>query len=127
MQSVSVVFVDKSTVTFQCTFIHGSDALGCKVVLVSDNPEVDNETVNISRNYKSAQKAVNLTKPYSCYSRMFAFDIEFNGTSGDLTIEGQISTPLSSSCSGMAIIFIMTYYSSSCREFPSICAPRVRH
>ena len=80
--------MDKSTVTFQCTFIHGSDSLGCKVVLVSDKPRIDNKTVNISRNYKPAQKTVNSTQPFSCYSRMFAFDIEFNGTIGDLTIEG---------------------------------------
>ena len=112
VQSVSVTLVDESTTTFHCIFIHGSDALGCKVVLVSDNPGINSETMNISRNYKSAQKTVNITQPLSCYSRMFAFDIEFNGTISNLTIEGQISTPLSSSCSGKAIIFIMTYSSS---------------
>ena len=100
VQSVSVSLMDRSTVIFQCTFIHGSDALGCKVVLVSNNPGVDNKSVNISRNnYKSAQKTVILTQPFSCYSRMFAFDIEFNGTISNLTIEGQMSTPLSNSCS----------------------------
>ena len=36
VQAVNATVVGESTIDIQCWFIHGSDALGCKVVLVSD-------------------------------------------------------------------------------------------
>ena len=33
IQAVSASVVDESTIDIQCWFIHGSDALGCKMVL----------------------------------------------------------------------------------------------
>ena len=40
--SVPHAVVGESTIDIQCWFIHGSDALGCKVVLVSDCPNISN-------------------------------------------------------------------------------------
>ena len=50
MKAVNAMATGESTINIQCWFIHGSDALGCGVVLVSDHPGVNNETLNMSRN-----------------------------------------------------------------------------
>ena len=71
VQAVNATVLDESTVDIQCWFIHGSDALGCKVVLVSDYPGVNNETINISRNnimILLASGRFNSTQPVSCYN-----------------------------------------------------------
>ena len=70
--------MSESTIDIQCWFIHGSDVLGCKVVLVSDYRGVNNETMNITRktnNIMSVFGTFNLTQPVSCYNRVLAFDI----------------------------------------------------
>ena len=53
-QAVNVTVVDVSAIDIQCWFIHGSDALGCKVVLVSDYSNINNAQVHLSRNDTSA-------------------------------------------------------------------------
>ena len=93
VQSVSATVVEESTVAIQCLFIHGSDALGCKVVLVSNCSNVSDIYANISRNNNvtmSASGKLNLAHNISCYSRVFAFDIDINNTISNLTIEGMI-------------------------------------
>ena len=40
VQAVNATVVGESSVDIQCWFIHGSDALGCKMVLVSDCPNI---------------------------------------------------------------------------------------
>ena len=117
MQSVSATVVDESTIDIQCHFIHGSDALGCKVILVSDYQGIKDETImNVSRNNNivSIQRRVNLTQLSSCYSKVTAFDIEVNGTISNLAIEGNILPKATTNspyyaCSGMhsLIIFII--------------------
>ena len=83
------------SIDIECHFIHGSDALGCKVVLVSDYQLINDETMNISRNENimSAQRMSSLTELSSCYSRVFAFDIEVNGTISNLAIEAEKFSP----------------------------------
>ena len=80
VQAVSATVVDESTIDhdIQCWFIHGSDALGCKVVLVSDCPRTD----------MSASGQLSLVHNISCYLRMF--DTDVNNTVSNLTIEGMI-------------------------------------
>ena len=91
----------ESTIDIQCWFIHGSDALGCKVVLVSDYPGVNIEMINISRNNTlSAFGTINLTQPVSCYSKVVAFDIESDDTLSNLTIEVQLRATPNTLCSG---------------------------
>ena len=41
VQSINATVVDEYAIDIKCHFIHGSDALGCKVVLVSDYPNVN--------------------------------------------------------------------------------------
>ena len=52
VQSVNATVVGESTIDIQCWFIHGSDALGCKVVLVSEYK--DKVVIIIERNITSA-------------------------------------------------------------------------
>ena len=90
VQAVNASVVDESTIDIQCWFIHGSDALGCKVVLVSDCPNISDIHANLSRSDMSASGQLSLTYNISCYLRMFAFDIDVNNTVSNLTIEGMI-------------------------------------
>ena len=93
--AVTATVVEESdTIDIQCQFIHGSDAVGCKVVLASKCPTVQNEHVNLSRNAGSilANYSLKLTNSISCYYRVFANDIDVNETIGNLTIEGEIRT-----------------------------------
>ena len=90
VQAVNATVVGESTIDIQCWFIHGSDALGCKVVLVSDCPNISDVHANLSRSDISASGQLILTYNISCYHRVFAFDIEVNDTISNLTIEGMI-------------------------------------
>ena len=50
VQSVSATVVDESTIAIQCLFLHGSDALGCKVVVVSNCSNISDVYANLLRN-----------------------------------------------------------------------------
>ena len=74
-----------------CLFINGSDAQGCKVVIVSDHPSVDDTTTMLIQSNKSdliasgqpdliASGQLTLTYHIDCYHHVLAFDIEANGT-----------------------------------------------
>ena len=94
VRSVNTTVTGESTIDIQCWFIHGSDAQGCKVVLVS---EYEHEVVIIKRNSDnliSASGTFNLTYPVSCYSRVLAFDVEHNKILGNLSIEGKLQPRL---------------------------------
>ena len=90
IQFVSAKIVDESTIDIQCLFIHGSDALGCKVVLVSDCPNISDVHANLSRSAMLAIGQLTITHNISRYHRVFAFDIDVNNTVSNLTIEGMI-------------------------------------
>ena len=94
VQAVTATVVGYSTINIQCLFIHGSDAVGCKVVLASKCPIVQDEYVNLLRNAGStvANHSLKLTSNISCYYRVFANDIDVNETIGNLTVEGEIRT-----------------------------------
>ena len=112
VQSVNTTVTGGFTIDIQCWFIHGSDARGCKVVLVS---EYKDEVVIIERNNDnviSASGTFNLTYPVSCYSRMLAFDVEHNNTLSNLSIEGKIQPTLALNtklCSGILLIMAYNY------------------
>ena len=90
VQAVNATVVNESTIDIQCWFIHGSDALGCKVVLVSYCPNVSDVHANLSRSDMSVSNHLILTHNISCYHQLLAFDIDVNNTIGNLTIEGSI-------------------------------------
>ena len=95
VQSINATVVGGSTIDIQCLFIHGSDAPGCKVVLVSEYK--DEVVIIIERNITSASGTFHQV---SCYSRVLAFDIN---TISNFFIEGklQLRVTLSTLCSGM--------------------------
>ena len=90
IQFVSAKIVGESTIDIQCLFIHGSDALGCKVVLISDCPNISDVDANLSRSAMLVIGQLTITHNISCYHRVFAFDIDVNNTVSNLTIEGMI-------------------------------------
>ena len=75
LQDVTTMVVGESTVDIQCLFISGSDAVGCKVVVVSDHQNINNETANLTRNNTSAYGQLILTHKSSCYHRVVAYTI----------------------------------------------------
>ena len=102
VQAISATAVGKSTIDIQCWFIYGSDALGCKIVLISDYPSVDNEHAILLRSNTSASGQLSLTHNVSCYHQVFAYDVDVNNTLSNLTIEGNIKTMVDTCavCSG---------------------------
>ena len=90
VQAVSATVVGECTIDIQYWFIDGSDSLGCKVVLVSDCPNISDVHANLSRSDMSASVQLSLTHNISCYHRVFAFDIDVNNAISNLTIEGMI-------------------------------------
>ena len=73
----------ENIIVIDCHFINGSDAQGCKVVIVSDHPLVDDITTMLIRSNESdliASGQLTLTYHIDCYHHVLAFDIEANGT-----------------------------------------------
>ena len=86
----------ESTIDIQCLFIHGSDAVGCKVVLVSDHPGVNNETETLLKRNTSASALgqLNLTLKAACYHRVLAYTCEVNYTTNNFYIEEMLFSNL---------------------------------
>ena len=87
----------ESTIDIQCLFIHGSDAVGCKVVLVSECLKIDDQLTTVLRKNASsfsAEQSLKLMHNISCFQRVFAVDIDVNDTISNLTIEGRIFKPM---------------------------------
>ena len=78
---------DPHAINIECSFISGSTAQGCMVMLLS---EVDNTTVNLTRD----QNATTLRIAYSvsCYNGVIAFDIEQDRSIGTLPVPGDIAS-----------------------------------
>ena len=80
---------DDHTFIVQCEFITGSDAQGCMVVLVG---ELDNITVNLTRNSKPTLGTLAVANPLSSYIKVLAFDMERDGSVGTVSVDGDIIT-----------------------------------
>ena len=82
---IAMESIDK--IRIQCNFIIGSDARGCKVVLVG---ELSNTIVNLIRKNNITEVFTSYTLPYpvSCYYEVFVFDIEADGSTGTLPVPG---------------------------------------
>ena len=82
---------EENTLFIWCHFISGSDALGCKVVIVNYNPSVKNITGLLMRKGSEQIAEGQFTLNHSngfCFHRVFAFDVETDNTISGLAIEG---------------------------------------
>ena len=100
VQSVTATVVGESTIDIQCLFIHGSDAVGCKVVLVSGHPRVNNETKTLSRKTKSSSTQLKLTHQVDCYQRVLAYSISVNNSTSNFKIVELLNFSTNSVCTG---------------------------
>ena len=88
VQSVWASLDDISNaVVLQCSFIVGSDARGCLVTLQG---ELDNITINLTRDGSCAFRAVKTANALSNFTKVIGFDVESDGSVGDLAVPGVI-------------------------------------
>ena len=83
---------DNKIFLLRCNFMDGSNARGYVVILMSN---FGNETRNLTRNGThslNVEAAVNATHPLSCYTGVYGFDIESDGSVGTLAVPGMIMT-----------------------------------
>ena len=91
VQAVNATVVGESTIHIQCLFIRGSDAVGCKITLVSECPGVANGNANITRSDTSNIGRLSLTTHnISCYLKVLAYDIDVNNTISDISVDAKI-------------------------------------
>lgn len=95
VQSVSAAPHDTSNaIILQCSFITGSDARGCLIVLLGES---QNSTINMTREGLCAFGTINVL---SNISEVIAFVVESDGSVGDVAIAGviQMNVTMMSSC-----------------------------
>ena len=100
VQSVTATVVGESTIDIQCLFIHGSDAVGCKVVLVSGHSGVNNETATLIRKNTSASAQLKLTHQVDCYHRVLAYTINVDNSTSNFVIMKTLNFGANNSCLG---------------------------
>ena len=71
VESISATVVDECTIHIECHFIHRSDALGCKVVLVSDYPNVNNAERQPFQTNTSLKDLISLVKHSATITLIF--------------------------------------------------------
>ena len=98
VQFISAEAVGDYVCAVKCQFINGSDALGCKVHLVSDHPNVETVVESLIRENDSIssshpiKRELTLPHPVSCYRHVLAFDIENDNNISEFAINGSLST-----------------------------------
>ena len=99
LQAVSVKIVGEFAIVVDCHFIKGSDAYGCKIVLVSDLPGVNSEQATLHRNNTYASGRLNLTHKTSCYHQITAYQIDNNKKISNFFIEEKVISATGILCS----------------------------
>ena len=88
VQSVTANREENNTFSIQCSYITGSDALGCVYTLVSKIEKINNITGIINR----TSLGVLIDIPDAgCYEIILAYDWESDNTTGTLPIRGVIN------------------------------------
>ena len=91
MQSVSVApNGGHDGIRVQCIFVRGSNAQGCMVTLADDN---DGISVNLTRSKASLciEAEFKLSGILSDYSAVWGYDIEDDGSVGNVAVPGTIT------------------------------------
>ena len=95
---------DVVTVTVQCDFIPGSDALGCMVVLIGES---ENTTLNLTKFSSSTCTLETIELPMNTNSEcidVLGYDIENDGSIGTLAIPGILNGSQSMVCMQPSIV-----------------------
>ena len=77
------------TATCQCTFITGSNASGCMVVLTNFYGE-ERHVLKRNKTTNKALSTIRLKYSQSCYQSLKAFDVESDGVIGSLAVPGTL-------------------------------------
>ena len=85
---ITALVQEDNRFVLQCSFMDDSNAQGCMVVLVSS---LGTKKRNLTRSGIQSVEAVNVMYPLSCYSRVYGYDIESDGSLGTLAIPGIIA------------------------------------
>ena len=85
---ITALVQDNRRFILQCSFMDDSNAQGCMVVLVSS---LGTEKRILTRSGIQSVEAMNVMYPLSCYSRVYGYDIESDGSLGTLAIPGIIA------------------------------------
>ena len=101
VQEVTATVLDKdlTMLRIRCLFITGSDARGCMVTLVAILNGVETYTVNLTRQSNSGYVTISesvilsISLSITCYDRVFAYDIEEDGSIGSLRVPGELRKP----------------------------------
>ena len=102
--------VDEYTLDVQCSFIPGSDAIGCQIVLDSDHSNIERENATLKRKPHTlyASGRINLTHKAHRYVRLFAFNIDANNSTSNFSIEKELLQNANFTCSGNKINTVVT-------------------
>ena len=100
--------VDEYTLDVRCSFIPGSDAIGCHIVLDSDHSNVERENATLRRKPHTlyASGRLNLTHKAHCYDRVFAFNIDSNNSTSNFSIEGELPQKSNLTCLGTVTVIV---------------------
>ena len=104
IQFISAEAVGNYVCAVECHFINGSDALGCKLHLVSDHPTVETVVESLIRendtisNSHLIKRELTLPHPVSCYRRVLAFDIENDSNISEFAINRNLSSQVDIQC-----------------------------
>ena len=105
VQVISAEAVGDYVCAVECHFINGSDALGCKVHLVSDHPNVDTVVESLLNRENDSISSSHLIKreftlphPVSCYRHVLAFDIENDNNISEFAIYGNLTLQVGVEC-----------------------------
>ena len=90
VQMVTVTINQNKTATLHCEFMVGSNARGCIVVLSSSDDAEENH--NLTRESDKNEVISTLTLMYAppCYRDASAYDIESDGSIGNITVPGKL-------------------------------------
>ena len=108
VEAVIVTPVDEYALDARCSFIPGSDTIGCHIVLDSDHSNVERENATLKRKPHAlyASGRLNLTHKTHCYDRVLAFNIDSNNSTSNFSIEGELPQKSNLTCLGTVTVIV---------------------
>lgn len=100
LKKISVVARENLTLTVECQFINGTDALGCVVVLFDSEMKLQNISSTFFRKDSelALQGQLDVSEDVFCYDRVIGFDLESDNTTNNLALPGNLIFEGNSHC-----------------------------